>query len=583
MTVSATDGTLRPGKSSSATAIEPRLRALGMRLKQAAEAPVAADREQLLAQAAELNALASEYKQVAELLVTPPPPLSSNLVSSSSLSMRQASDVVKMPRLGAVFATEACTDGEGEFRAQVAVPPGGLSFIASAAVMQESEDEEEVKMPVPVDGGEGAAETATESVGGFAHPTEGLAGVSSSSSVAQMPVPADHAGADAEQRGLPPSGFDVYGMSGSVWPPSSAPAVAGGDGGRAPLSSSSHPGMFGALPMPYPPLPHHALAMHCGFLPPLMYGVPLPPPPMGSPAPAPSSGAAGAPPPGLGAAAGHSLVGVPSSSGATTSEALLAQQMSEMMMMMAMPGNGESDLYQHGYPMNVPFMYPHMDASSSASVAATGGGGSENTATESVVSGADSLVNRGVVSRFASVQQGSSVGGTEYPGGAHYTWAEHSKQMGAYPSYVHQQQGNHQGGHSQGYRRRGSGSNNSSGSGSANGSNNNNSGNYHHHHQHHHHHHQQQQQQQQQQHQHQSRDRRNNNSSGGGYQRQQQQRWNSNSSNNNSGSGSGQGGYAPPPRHHHRHQQHQGGGQDSSGFSEVSIGTSNTGGYYNKH
>ncbi|KAJ1997301.1 hypothetical protein GGI04_005458, partial [Coemansia thaxteri] len=264
--------------------------------------------------------------------------------------------------------------------------------------------------------------------------------------------------------------------------------------------------------------------MQCGYLPPHMYGVP----PMGV---VPSTA-----PPGLGssplhdgslpalssaAAPAESLPATPQqpqqrpemwmpehgasssdSSAAVSSKAIYpaisldASSAPMVAMMMAMPS---SDHYQHavaaaavaaaaGYPMNVPFMYPHID-SSNISAAATGGGSDHN---ESVVS-LDSLSNRGAVSHSASAhysQQPQQIqaadetprGFAQPPGagaGVEYMWAEHQKHMlqGAY-SYAQQQQaqGYHHGGQ-QGYRRRGSGSNISSGSGSGSNANNNSNNN----------------------------------------------------------------------------------------------------------
>ncbi|KAJ2812680.1 hypothetical protein GGI24_006639 [Coemansia furcata] len=337
----------------------------------------------------------------------------------------------------------------------------------------------------------------------------------------------------------------------------------------------SHPGMYGALPMPYP-LPH-PMAMHCGYLPPppLMYGVP---PSMGSPA---------LPPPGLGPTTPHSHASAPPSA---VSEAMAAQSemwlaehgidangVPQSKMVLAMPG---TDHYNHavvaaaaaaaaGYPMNVPFMYPHIDAPMSA--AATGG--SENN--ESVVS-VDSATNRGMANRYASTthyaQQHQQAGGDSSRGGfmspgeyppattnAPYAWSEHAKQ-GAYPyaqqqQQQQQQQAYYQGAAQGGYRRRGSGSNNSSGSGSANGNSNNGGGNY----------------------QQQPRDHRRGNNNNAGYQRQQ--RWNNNNSNS--------GGYNSRHRHSNYGQDAQapGFGSGSGGVapSDVSMGSSGGGssGYYN--
>ncbi|KAJ2503794.1 hypothetical protein IWW47_002838, partial [Coemansia sp. RSA 2052] len=255
-TTTAADASQGHGKSSSTT-IEQRVAALGVRLRQAAAAETVADRAKLLAKAAELCALASEFEQVAGSLdALPSPTTASSFVGSGGhgsftvplRSTRQTSSVVKMPpRLSTMFAEVSVSaleeDSGSEFNAQVAVPPGGLTFIASAAVMQESDDEEEEERdeeragtggnggpayaedPVAADA---RVETATaEGVGGFAHPTETfaqaiLAQASASAaataamraregadSAVQMPVPADHVATAGEQQ-PPPSGFDVY-------------------------------------------------------------------------------------------------------------------------------------------------------------------------------------------------------------------------------------------------------------------------------------------------------------------------------------------------------------------------------------
>ncbi|KAJ2736504.1 hypothetical protein IW152_000679 [Coemansia sp. BCRC 34962] len=605
---------------------EQRLQALSEKLKQVAGLELGVDREQVLAKAAELRALASELEDyVGSLGSSDAKALASTSSHTFPRCSRKPMNVVKMPRLGTVFGLVSGEDAE--FTAQVAVPPGGLTFIASAAVMQESDDDSvsaSVDIAEIADAMRGAAmepASEVERVGGFVHPaagsiakallaqakqqqqqqtikTEESSSPSSSSGMAppQMPVPADHTPASGEL--VPPSGFDVYGMTSwaTATTTSVSAPVAEGVLPSATAAMPALPGMYGAMPLPYP-LPHHPLPMHCGFIPPLMYGVP---PSMGSPAPPP--------PPGLGPTASVSTA-------AASSDALVEQPQSELWvpehgivdangvprskLVLAMPG---TDHYQHavaaaaaaaaaGYPMNVPFMYPHID-SSNISAAATGGGSENN---ESVVS-VDSTSNRGIASRYAPMHYlpqvpsagGESsargfVSGSEYPppSANQYVWSEHSKHMTAgHGAYPYQQQG-----YQQGYRRRGSGSNNSSGSGSANGSNANinnsggSGGSYHHH---------------------QSRDhRRGNTGGGGGYQRQQQQqqRWNNNSNNN----GNNSSGYNSRHSHNHHHHQHRHNqsphnstfSQDTgpppppppaaafSGVapSEVSIGSSNSG-YY---
>ncbi|KAJ2403473.1 hypothetical protein GGI10_005727 [Coemansia sp. RSA 2530] len=460
---------------------EQRLQLLTEKLKQLALTDLRLDRDQVLAKVGELRALTKELEEYAVAI-----PRSGKRLN-----------VVKMPRLGTELG------GDSEFTAQVAIPPGGLTFIASAAVMQESDDE----APASVDIAEIAEAMDEMRVGGLVCPS---AAKGASSSVSADLAPAEGAIVP------PPSGFSVYGVE-SWAAPVSAPV---GEGGGP--AASAMAGMYGAMPLPYP-LPH-PLPMHCGFIPPLMYGVPAS---MGSPAP----------PPGLGASA-DVLAERPSE--LWVPEASMVDGSGRSKVVLGMAG---TDHYQHavaaaaaaaqaGFPMNVPFMYPHVD-SSNISAAATGG--SENN--ESVVSGDSASRARYAPMHYPpQVMAGESPRGAEYP--PQYAWSEQPKQGAAYA-------------YQQGYRRRGSGSNNSSGSGSANGSNAN--GGYH-----------------------QSRDHRRGNA---GYQRQHQQRWNNNSS----------GGYSS--RHQHRHNQSPHSSTFSqeaappAGFggvapSEVSMGSSNAG-FYN--
>ncbi|KAJ2878689.1 hypothetical protein IWW38_006265, partial [Coemansia aciculifera] len=114
-----------------------RLEALDMRLKQAVAVTTSGfDRQQVLAKAAELRALAGEFEELAASIeeVSAAP-------LTKMMSRRRESDVVQMPRLGAEYVKDSV--GDDEFSKRVAVPLGGLSFIASAAVMQESEDEQQ--------------------------------------------------------------------------------------------------------------------------------------------------------------------------------------------------------------------------------------------------------------------------------------------------------------------------------------------------------------------------------------------------------------------------------------------------------
>ncbi|KAI8323667.1 hypothetical protein GQ54DRAFT_303193 [Martensiomyces pterosporus] len=597
---------------------------------------------------------------------------------------------VCMPKMPSMFAnTDESEPVDSDFNAQVIVPPGGLRFMASADIVDDSDDESageeeaeadekasnepvvemvqisrvhdgpaDISMPVP-DNSKDLSDlegTDTAGVGGFAHPTQQLthtntqppaapsntgapaepldesAAAAAATAGTSMPVPdVDASNAAAALGLLPgsihhPAGFNAYGAPPGVSMHSWSAA------GATPTTIPSMPGMYGVMPLPYPP----HLAMQYGYIPPQMYNMAA----LGAGVVPSTAGASAASPHQSGAASNGSHTATPSArnSPAVPDAAGIQQQnapastaavvaAAAAVISSTAPGQGEiwpattatnsnngesgikgvapstgpettpsgipqqlhaplpsgpqpvmpmpsGDPYQHamaaaaaaaaaGYPMNVPFGYPHVDASN-LSTAATGG--SENN--ESVNS-YESTSNKGGSSRPSSVhhyqqqqpttQAQESARGfvqqqqqqpviNEYPPIVQYGWPpqpEYTKlhQQGmynySYQQYHSQQQsGGNGGGSGQGYRRRGSGSNsNSSGSGSS-------------------HHHQQ-------------RDRRGNS----GYS-QRQQRWgggnsqnsnyrqhhNNNNNNNN---------------HGHHHSQNQGQSQDPAATTGYGVPAAN--------
>ncbi|KAJ2787714.1 hypothetical protein GGI15_000485 [Coemansia interrupta] len=360
---------------------------------------------------------------------------------------------VRMPKLSSIFIDTDTDpqDPEDDFNMKVDVPPGGFTFIASAAVVDESDDEDNdaaqqkgadgaitTAMPQPTHADESVdtdAAAPAKNVGGFAHPIKGssldVASMDRSeptpASLAEgvtmvMPVPAEDSTRDAEVSAVPEGVFTPYGVSAQAAPAMPRWSPVSG----LPATTASMPGgMYGGMPMPFPP----HMAMQYGYAPPHMYG-------MQSISPV---GGAVVVPPGMG---GPGSEAKPSSvpprdssvSGVGEPQKQQQQQMGEEMWM---SGNGSEavsrlsthtptaavpgfqnvsvtppvigsiagiDPYQQamaaaaaaaaGYGVSSPYMYPHIDASN-LSTAATGGGSENNESINSV----ESASNRGAGSR----------------------------------------------------------------------------------------------------------------------------------------------------------------------------------------
>ncbi|KAJ2156502.1 hypothetical protein GGF46_005147 [Coemansia sp. RSA 552] len=349
------------------------------------------------------------------------------------------SQAVKMPMLKSMSVNPSEGPGteDGDFSAQVVVPPGGLSFIASAAVVNGSDGEEagddaevpEVPMPAPVhhegESKDGGADS--ERVGGFTHPTKSFVSALEVDKEEQAPEKTDTDKGDASVRALATAAVQVDNAAVSAPPlPSGYNAFGAPPAGVAPNWSVAGsttagvvaPGTYGMMPLPYPP----HIAMQYGYMPPHMFSMPAMsgvaatggPSGAGSNA-SPSARAspvvvdpvAAAVPSGNnngGIVPGHPAQGEmwalgigaknhPGEGGGVAASSngnhpvVAGATMPGLEgaptppVMMSMPG---SDPYQQnmalaaaaaGFTMNPPFMYPHIDASN-LSTAATGG--SEN-------------------------------------------------------------------------------------------------------------------------------------------------------------------------------------------------------------
>ncbi|KAJ2401622.1 hypothetical protein GGI23_001271 [Coemansia sp. RSA 2559] len=234
---------------------------------------------------------------------------------------------VKIPKPTSIFVRnsgDGCdggdSDGEG-FNTTVVVPPGGLTFIASAELVDDSDPEDAADASVPqlkdstrsepietrdstrsepIETKDSAIEapamalpvpdmladasatriSGTERVGGFAPatgklPAEAASGdapqhssIAGHSSAMDMPTPA-HGPANITGSDAPPAGF-MYGGG----PPSWMPAATGPAGAAAATTGvPSMPGVYGMMPMHHymPPL---AAMQYGGYFPPHMYGMP---------------------------------------------------------------------------------------------------------------------------------------------------------------------------------------------------------------------------------------------------------------------------------------------------------------------
>ncbi|KAJ1835980.1 hypothetical protein LPJ63_000696 [Coemansia sp. RSA 2711] len=327
--------------------------------------------------------------------------------SGSTQAAARDAQAVRVPKIAAMTVNPGTASAEdSEFSVQVVVPPGGLSFIASAEIVNGSDGEEAadgVSMPEPAHGGTEAAAAG----GGFAQPVRALTqpvAAGEGGAEVSMPVPVDHAA--TAPAGHAPSGFDA---AQGGW-------AAATSAGAASLAAS---GAYGMLPMPYPP----HMGMQCAYLPPPMYSMP-------------------------GMGVGPALNATASARGSPAGEAGLAGEMwagrgGDKPEATQPPAPMVPDLYQQQAMLAGGYMYPHVDASN-LSTAATGG--SENNGSEN----SDAASNGGSLYLAEGAARGA-----EYGQAPQYMWPQEPKH--APPAYGYQQ--GHQGHQGQaGYRRRGSGS-----------------------------------------------------------------------------------------------------------------------------
>ncbi|KAJ1890970.1 hypothetical protein LPJ66_007184 [Kickxella alabastrina] len=490
----------------------------------------------LVLMAGGVESVAVSYAKIAAIVdsvvAAPTVDVETPLLRPSVLVTGQVGSVsgVKMPKLMPLFMQNDAGSEETDidFNTQVVVPPGGLTFIASAEMVEgsdsdslygdDNEDTEKhgsapditvaMSMPEAVHVDISAQDPAIDAahVGGFVHPVKSLAqsigqgvlgnvrveqveseSVAAAAAVSQadttsmvMPDPAAHPALLLEAA-LLPVGFNPYGV-GHHAAAAAAGSIPSWSAAGGTSAGSMGPGMYGVMPMPYPP----HIAMQYGYMPPHMYGMQT------------MSPVAGVAPPGAIMPDGVSpLVGI--SVSGSGSGIVPDHQQQKQIIGAVIPGNPPAptaenemwmggnintiggdvkpnqhmhgvsaldnisaapnvanvagvaaplpmmapmlniDPYQHamaaaaaavsaGYAMNSPFMYPHIDASN-LSTAATGGGSEHNESPQNL---------------------GQQV-------------VQHVVQHQVIPQQQHQQQPNYQG---QGYRRRGSGSNsNSSGGG----------------------------------------------------------------------------------------------------------------------
>ncbi|KAJ2611664.1 hypothetical protein H4S08_003051 [Coemansia sp. RSA 1365] len=231
-------------------------------------------------------------------------------LTSDVLNARSAgSQAVIMPALKYMSIRSDGSDAENsDFNGHVVVPPGGISFIASADVVDDTDSEEVaanevlavttaeglersiavevsagVVMPLPLDMN-GASEAVAKHVGGFAQqfPTDDQVPVAApedngdaadnsqrNGTTTIMPAPGSHPGVNGVTV-PPPVGFGGYGAppTGILpnWAATTAPP------GVAAAAAATMPGVpsgFGVMPMLYPP----HIAMQYGYLPPHMYNM----------------------------------------------------------------------------------------------------------------------------------------------------------------------------------------------------------------------------------------------------------------------------------------------------------------------
>ncbi|KAJ1888257.1 hypothetical protein LPJ66_008667 [Kickxella alabastrina] len=460
----------------------------------------------LILMAGGVESVAVSYAKIAAIVdsvvAAPTVDAEAPLLRPSVLVTGQVGSVsgVKMPKLVPLFMQNdaGLEEMDIDFNTQVIVPPGGLTFIASAEMVEgsdsdslygdDNEDTEKhgsapditiaMSMPESVHADISAQDPATDAahVGGFVHPVKSLAqsigqgvlgnvraeqveseSVAGAATVSQadttsmvMPDPAAHPALLLEAA-LLPVGFNPYGV-GHHAAAAAAGSIPSWSAAGGTSAGSMGPGMYGVMPMPYPP----HIAMQYGYMPPHMYGMQTMSPvagvaPPGAIMPDRASPLVGISVSGSGGGIvpdhqqqkqiiGTVILGNPPAPttenemwmggnintiggdakpnqhmhgvsvldniSAAPNVANIAGVAAPLPMMAPMIN---IDPYQHamaaaaaavsaGYAMNSPFMYPHIDASN-LSTAATGGGSEHNGSVHSL----ESSSNRGGGSQPSSL------------------------------------------------------------------------------------------------------------------------------------------------------------------------------------
>ncbi|KAJ1769291.1 hypothetical protein IW140_004290 [Coemansia sp. RSA 1813] len=224
---------------------------------------------------------------------------------------------VQIPKPTSIFVSCGGVGGDSDsedFNTTVVVPPGGLTFIASAELVDgsDSEDATDASIPQPQDTSDeqistkdsaieapsmalpvpdflldplGTKLSGTERVGGFA-PSAGKTpadaqtnvpceGSIADSSAINMPSPA-HAPLNITGSDAPPAGFSMYGGGPpGIGVPSWLSTATGAAGAAVGATTGvpSMPGVYGMMPMHHY-MPHLAAMQYGGYFPPHMYGMP---------------------------------------------------------------------------------------------------------------------------------------------------------------------------------------------------------------------------------------------------------------------------------------------------------------------
>ncbi|KAJ2591522.1 hypothetical protein EV177_008876 [Coemansia sp. RSA 1804] len=237
------------------------------------------------------------------------------LLSSEGAVQAGEARCVDIPRPSSLFVGDDNSDSE-DFNTTVVVPPGGLTFIASAELVDGSDagdadnapafqplgtssKQSETKdasaavpsviFPVPQSpsNASSAIITGIERAGGFAlspalppvggvHPSvlQQSSSDNASSGPTEMPAPA-HGPANIMGSDAPPAGFSVYSAHHAGAAPTWLSAATGAQGPAAAGATTgipSMPGVYGIMPMHHF-VPHLAM-QYGGFFPPHMFGMP---------------------------------------------------------------------------------------------------------------------------------------------------------------------------------------------------------------------------------------------------------------------------------------------------------------------